>query len=255
MKKIRVGLLGFGKTGRMVAQEFLQAEGFSLQWVIRKTGKDNHKFVSRLLGLEKEEGKLFSLREVGANFASEHAVDVVADFSAVSGMQIYDKIVKQGTGIVSAISDYSKKDLEKLEILAGTYPILYSPNITLGINVMIVVARIMQSILPQADIEIVEEHFRDKHGVSGTAKKIAGLLELSETKHVNSIRVGGIVGKHEIIFGLPNQIMRLTHESTSRGAFGQGAIFAAQAIVSKLPGLYTMENIVAEMFGKNIPVY
>ncbi len=58
--------------------------------------------------------------------------------------------------------------------------------------------------------------------------KIADILGLDKARHVNSIRVGGIVGKHEIIFGLPNQTIRLVHESISKAAFGQGAIFAAK---------------------------
>ena len=100
-----------------------------------------------------------------------------------------------------------------------------------------------------------EEHFKAKSEVSGTAKRIAGVLDLNPKTHINSIRVGGIVGRHEIIFGLPNQTIRLSHESISRAAFGQGAIFAAKAILGKPPGMYTMENIIAKMFEQNIPVY
>jgi 4-hydroxy-tetrahydrodipicolinate reductase len=62
------------------------------------------------------------------------------------------------------------------------------------------------------------------------------------------------VGKHEIIFGLPNQTIRLIHESFNRAAFGQGAIFAANWLIQKKKGLFTMENIIIDMFQKNIPV-
>ena len=62
-------------------------------------------------------------------------------------------------------------------------------------------AQIFQNILPHADIEIIEEHFRNKNEVSGTAKKIADTLGLDEETQINSIRVGGIVGKHKVIFG------------------------------------------------------
>ncbi|KAA6336590.1 4-hydroxy-tetrahydrodipicolinate reductase, partial [termite gut metagenome] len=80
-------------------------------------------------------------------------------------------------------------------------------------------------------------------------------LGLETNKHVNSIRVGGIVGKHEVIFGLPNQTIRLVHESINRRAFGQGAIFAAKWIVNKPAGFYSMESIISDMFKQNIPVY
>jgi 4-hydroxy-tetrahydrodipicolinate reductase len=117
-----------------------------------------------------------------------------------------------------------------------------------------VAAQILQKIAPHADIEIVEEHFKGKKEISGTAQKIAKVLKL-EAEHVNSIRVGGIVGHHEIIFGLPNQIIRLSHQSINRAAFGQGAIFAVKFLLGKPPGSYTMETIIAEMFRQNIPVY
>ena len=118
-----------------------------------------------------------------------------------------------------------------------------------------VAAQILQKILPHADIEIVEEHFKEKPEVSGTARKIAKALELDAKEHINSIRVGGIIGRHEIIFGMPNQIIRLSHESINRAAFGQGAIFAVKYLLQQVPGTYTMETIIAEMFRKNIPVY
>lgn len=63
------------------------------------------------------------------------------------------------------------------------------------------------------------------------------------------------MGRHEIIFGMPNQIIRLSHESINRAAFGQGAIFAVKYLLQQVPGTYTMETIIAEMFRKNIPVY
>ncbi|MDF2876232.1 MAG: Dihydrodipicolinate reductase, partial [Sporomusa sp.] len=106
-----------------------------------------------------------------------------------------------------------------------------------------------------ADIEIVEEHFKGKKEVSGTAQRIANVLSLNVEEHLNSIRVGGIVGRHEIIFGMPNQTIRLSHESISRAAFGQGSIFAVKFLIDQPPGMYTMETIIAEMFRQNIPVY
>ena len=91
----------------------------------------------------------------------------------------------------------------------------------------------LQRIVPDADIEIIEEHFREKPDFSGTALRIAEDLGLDKEHHVNSIRVGGIVGKHEVIFGLPNQTIRIIHESLNRSAFGQGAIYAAKWLMTK----------------------
>ncbi|MBP2658692.1 MAG: Dihydrodipicolinate reductase [Firmicutes bacterium] len=86
-----------------------------------------------------------------------------------------------------------------------------------------VAAQILQRIVPHADIEIVEEHFKGKNEISGTAKKIANALNLDVEEHVNSIRVGGIVGHHEIIFGLPNQSSGSGgYESEDRRDFSNG---------------------------------
>jgi 4-hydroxy-tetrahydrodipicolinate reductase len=116
---------------------------------------------------------------------------------------------------------------------------------------LIEASKVLQRITPHADIEIIEEHFRDKNDVSGTALRIAEDLGLDRKMHVNSIRVGGIVGKHEVIFGLPNQTIRIVHESLNRAAFGQGAIYAAKWLMSKDIGIYTMEEAVALSFVKN----
>ncbi|MGL5270897.1 MAG: 4-hydroxy-tetrahydrodipicolinate reductase [Selenomonadaceae bacterium] len=252
---LKIGLFGFGKTGKLVANELLNSADIDLQWVVRKSHDSHHKYASRLLGCEYAAGEIYSVDDLTNDFFINHPVDAIIDFSNSAGVNLYKTAGLSGTPIVSAISNYDLHDMSVLENLAKSCPVLYSPNITLGINVLIVAAQILQKIMPQADIEIVEEHFREKSGVSGTAKKIANLLDLSAKKHINSIRVGGIVGRHEIILGMPNQTIRLSHESINRAAFGQGAIFATHAIIGKPAGMYTMETIIAEMFRNNIPLY
>ncbi len=108
-------------------------------------------------------------------------------------------------------------------------------------------AKILKTIAPYTDVEIIEEHFKDKRGVSGTAVKITEALSL-EQESIKSVRAGGIVGKHEIIFGFPFQTVRLIHESISREAFGAGALFAAKMLVDKKNGFYTMENLLLPYF-------
>ena len=255
MDKIRIGLFGFGKTGKLVASEFLKDERFELKWVVKKTPANAEKHASRLLGFEGEQGKIHCVARLGADFFERERVDVLVDFSGQHGHRGYAGAAKAGTKIISAISKYGPDDLAELEKMSEATAVLYSPNITLGINFLLVASQVLQKIAPHADVEIIEEHFRDKQEVSGTALKLAQALGLEKSKHVNSIRVGGIVGKHEIVFGLPNQTIRLVHESISRAAFGQGAIFAAKWLVDKGPGLYTMEQIVSDLMGRNIPIY
>lgn len=254
-KRIKVGLFGFGNTGRMVADEFYKDGLFDLKWVVRRTHKDNHKYATRLLGYETDDAPIFAVDEVSPAFFKDHSVDIIVDFASAKAHHSYQYAADYGTKIISAISKYKENDLEALKILSEKTSVLYSPNITLGINFLLVASQILQGIAPHADIEIVEEHFRNKREQSGTALKIAKILGLENDKHVNSIRVGGIVGKHEIIFGLPNQTIRLVHESINKRAFGQGAIFASKWLIDAPIGLFSMENIIIDMFKKNIPVY
>lgn len=255
MGKKKVGLFGFGKTGKAVANEILNSEHFALEWVVRQSSLHHHKHASRFLGYESDKGDIFSVKDVKEDFFDLHPVDIIIDFSDKQGVYSYEQAAKQGIPILSAISFYDNAELDQLKKYAEMTAVLYSPNITLGVNVLLVAAQILQKIAPHADIEIVEEHFKEKPEVSGTAKRIAKALNLDVQKHLHSVRVGGIVGRHEIIFGMPNQTIRLSHESINRGAFGQGAIFAAEFLLDQPPGLYTMEALISKKFQQNIPVY
>ncbi len=243
--KIRIGIFGFGKTGAVVANEIIKDAECDLRWVIRRSSNNEGEFASRLQGFDFDGGRIYSISHIDpAAFFKENYVDVIIDFSANSAVDIYKQAARFGTRIVSAISKYEKKQLEQLKALGNMVPVLYSPNITLGINFLIEVSKVLQKIVPHADIEIIEEHFKGKPDVSGTALRIAEDLGLDRERHVNSIRVGGIVGKHEVIFGLPNQTIRIIHESINRAAFGQGAIYAAKWLMGQPKGVYTMEEAV-----------
>lgn len=254
--KITIGMFGFGKTGSCVANEILKDDICELEWVVRKSNKNQGEYASRLLGYESNRGRIYSSNSLDMEqFLKENPVDVIIDFSINSAVESYKNVAKYGTRIVSAISNYGETQLNSLKELGKKTAVLYSPNITLGINFLIEVSKVLQKIVPDADIEIIEQHFREKKGTSGTALRIAEDLGLDREQHVNSIRVGGIVGKHEVIFGLPNQTIRIVHESLSRSAFGQGAIYAAKWLMDKEIGIYTMEEAVKLSFARNVKVF
>ena len=77
--------------------------------------------------------------------------------------------------------------------------------------------------------------------------KIAESLDL-DADSVKSIRAGGIIGVHEILFGFPFQTVRLKHESISREAFGNGAKFAVEELAKRDKGFYTMEQLLGPYF-------
>jgi len=253
--KIAIGMVGFGRTGSVVAQEIIKDEICELSWVLRRAIAMEGKYASHLLGFDHNEGKIYSIEDIDSeDFYKDNHVDVIIDFSSSSAIENYEKAAQYGTRIVSAISKYDRVHMDQLKALGKQTAVLYSPNITLGINFLIEASKVLQRIAPHADIEIIEEHFRDKKDVSGTALRVAEDLGLDKRQHVNSIRVGGVIGKHEVIFGLPNQTIRIVHESLNRAAFGQGAIYAAKWLMGKANGIYTMEEAVALSFVNNTHV-
>ncbi|MES2918794.1 MAG: dihydrodipicolinate reductase C-terminal domain-containing protein [Pseudomonadota bacterium] len=250
---IRVGLVGFGKAGQAVCMELLKAPDIDLRWVLRRQsqGPDTAEAVVGDCA-DGTRTPLFGLDTLALpRLLEEQPVDFLVDFSAVGSCRLYaGPAAEAGVGIISAISHYGDEEAALLRELGARIPVLHSPNITVGINFVLLAAKMLQRLAPHADIEIVEEHFRAKGEISGTARRIAQELGLDEALHLNSIRVGGIVGRHEVIFGFPYQTVRLAHDSISRQAFGQGALFALRALRGRDPGFYTMQQLVAERFAE-----
>jgi len=235
---IRLGLIGYGKAGSAVAQVLRGDSRFELCWVARRTacakGQTLGESEIPLVGLE---GINFS------NWLDAHPVDALVDFSVPQSLMEYgEELKRREMMLVSAISAYTESQLAYARGLGEYTRILCSPNITLGINFLIMAAKLLRSIAPFADVEILEQHFKEKPEVSGTAKKIAESLELGSEK-ITSLRLGGIVGHHEVIFGFPYQTVRLTHDSIKREAFGTGAAFALGELALRDKGFYTFEDL------------
>lgn len=249
---IKVGLLGFGRTGSLVAKEIVNDSELELSWVCRNQIPVNQKFASHSLGYDENFAEFILPTSLNDEFLKSNPVDLVIDFSAGVSSIHYQLFASHNIKIVSAISKYNDQQMAAILQASTNTPILASPNITLGINWLLIASKVLKKIIPAADVEIVEEHFRAKNETSGTALKIAEHLNIEPQEHINSIRVGGIVGKHEVIFGLPHQTIRLTHESISRSAFGTGAIFAGKWLLKKEVGLYKMEHLIHEKFVKHV---
>lgn len=250
---LRVGLIGFGRTGRDVAKLLLTDDSMCLEWVLRRSDTLEHRSVPEFLGVESDEpGVIRSVAQISAReLLDRFPVDVIIDFSSETGIDYYGgEAAARGVAIVSAISRYSDAKQRQLERLARTTRVLWSPNITLGINFMLLAAQALQRISPGVDVQIVEEHFRDKAEVSGTALRLARALNMPDDA-VHMIRAGGIIGVHEVLFGFPAQTVRLRHEAITREAFGNGAIFAARHVVDRKPGLYRMEDLLLPYFAEH----
>lgn len=247
---MNIGLIGFGRTGKAVASVILQNKNFSLKWVLKKSSNLDNRTITEYLGIIPDEtGKIYSSSSVSiTELLDNQPVDMIIDFSSASGIYSYGEEASiRKVKIISAISHYSSEEKEFLKSLSKLTTVFWSPNITLGVNYLLFAAKFLKRIAPWVDIEIIEEHFKGKDGVSGTALKIAETLDLKEND-INSVRAGGIVGKHEVVFGFPFQTVRLIHESISREAFGSGVVFVAENLKDKEEGLYNFEDILAPYF-------
>lgn len=234
---LRIGLIGFGKAGQAVASVLREDPRFELCWIARRSpGTAASDIPGFRLAAETIDGWL-----------AAHPVDAIVDFSAPESLLLYGEAIRRhGIRLVTAISNYPPSSIDYLHALGRDIPLLASPNITLGINFLMLAARLLQRIAPFADIEILEQHFREKPEVSGTARKLAETLDLQD-EHITSMRLGGIVGHHEVIFGFPHQTVRLIHNSIRREAFGTGAAFALEQLAQLDKGFYTFEQILLQL--------
>jgi 4-hydroxy-tetrahydrodipicolinate reductase len=239
---IKVGLIGYGKAGAAVARVIAADGRFELCWVARRSaaaGADEHP-VTRL------DPATFPA------WLDRHPVDALLDFSDVGAVQLYGEAIRQrGIALVSAISAYPEETLAYIRDLGRDIRVMSSPNITLGINFLMFAARMLRRIAPFADVEIVEQHFREKTEISGTARKIAERLDVDDDR-ITSLRLGGIVGHHEVIFGFPFQTVRLIHDSIRREAFGTGAAFALHELVKYPPGFYTYDDLLLNLIRQDL---
>ena len=249
-QRIKVGLVGFGKTGRAVASVLLLDKTIDLVWVVRKSHALENRSVPEFLGVDSDEdGSIHWIGDVDFETLQVNTpVDAIIDFSAETGMDYYGEVAAaQGITIISAISALPEARIKELKKYGETTRVLWSPNITLGINFLIIAAKTLQKIAPSADISILEEHFKGKEEVSGTARKIAQALSHYDDE-IRTIRAGGIIGVHEVLFGFPFQTVRIKHESIAREAFGNGAEFALKELTLQPHGFYTMEDLVGKLF-------
>lgn len=247
---MKVGIMGFGKTGKAVATVVIRNKNLCLEWVVRKSEILQHRSIPEFLGEQSNEpGLIYSSSKISASdLLDMHPVDMIIDFSSESGIDYYgEEAVKRKIKIISAVSHYDDQTITKLKKFSETIAVFWSPNITIGVNYLIVAAKFLKKIAPNIDMVVLEEHFKDKPGVSGTAKVIAESLEINPGE-IKSTRAGGIIGKHEIICGFPFQTVRLIHESIAREAFGNGVVFVAENLVNKESGFFTFEELLMPYF-------
>jgi len=203
-------------------------------------------------------------------FECREPADVVIDFSspdALSGLLQFSK--ERNIPIVLATTGYSEEQLKEIEAAAENTAIFKSANMSLGINVLKRLVQAAAKMLGNGfDCEIIETHHnKKKDAPSGTALLLYDALnEAYESPRslvtgrqgadctrqkkeigIHALRGGTVPGIHEVGFYGTNEVITLSHSAQSREIFAQGAIRAAMFMKGKAPGLYDMEDLLAEL--------
>ncbi len=196
---------------------------------------------------------------------SADGIDCIVDFSHHTCIQaIMDFAVTNGVPAVIATTGHTEDEKAVIDAAAEKIPVFFSANMSLGVALLVELAKTAAAAMPEAEIEIIEKHHNRKlDAPSGTALMIANALcEVRPQGYVNNgrsgqgkrtpeeigihaIRMGNIVGEHEVIVGTQNQTITLKHEAHSRALFAEGALAAAAFLVKQEPGLYDMKSLVA----------
>jgi len=195
-------------------------------------------------------------------------VDALIDFSRPDALDdILAYIIPNKIPAVICTTGFTKEQLTQIEDASKVVPIFRSSNMSVGINLLIDLARKASLLLKEdCDIEIIEQHHNQKvDSPSGTAISIANAIneEFDNNKEfvygrhetnkkrekkeigIHAIRGGTIVGKHDVLFIGQDEVVTISHEAQSRAVFAKGAIRAAKYLCTvKAPGMYDMQDLV-----------
>lgn len=237
-----------GRMGQAIARCALSQQGFRLAAVFEAPG---HPAIERpyaeLLGLPVPDG----LR-VGADARKAiGAGQVLIEFTSPDATVEHARLAQgMGKPMVIGTTGLSDVQQEALRSVSKAIPVLVSPNMSVGVNVLFELAALAAKRLGLGyDVEVVESHHRHKQDApSGTAKRLAAVLVgargcPADQIPIHAVRAGDIVGDHTVILAGAAERLELTHRAHSREVFAQGAVRAAQFIVAQPPGLYEMGDI------------
>ena len=189
--------------------------------------------------------------------------DILIDFSHHSATDSILAFAKERhMPAVIATTGQTEEEKAKIRAAAAEIPVFFSGNMSIGIALLISLAKKAASVFPDADVEIVETHHNRKLDVpSGTALMIAeGIREARGTgefcigRHENgkrpegeigihSLRLGNVVGEHEIRINTGTQTITLKHEAHSRALFAEGALTAAAFLTEQKNGLFNVNDL------------
>ncbi|MBM3207181.1 MAG: 4-hydroxy-tetrahydrodipicolinate reductase [Chlamydiae bacterium] len=170
--------------------------------------------------------------------------DVIIDFSLPEAtLLLIEEAQKTKTPLIIGTTGFSATDLKKIEIASTSLPIVYSANFSIGIAACIKALESLSNILSNHfSLDIIEtHHIHKKDAPSGTA--LALQKACGKPSQIQSIREGEVIGQHKVIFSNLNEKVELYHEAFSRETFAKGALHAAQRILDKPQGYYSLKDL------------
>lgn len=260
---IKLGLIGAcGRMGKVIARLAVEGDIFKLQNVIEG---DNYPNISKtyqsICGIgDSSLIILNSIKDIVSN------IDVIIDFSShESTLKHLFFAAEKGIPYVIGTTGFSEQEISKIKEFSKKMPVLLSPNMSLGVNVMLSALELLTKALSDNyDIEIIEAHHNKKADApSGTALKLYEVIKNSMNKEVNpihgreglvgkrtqneigmhAVRAGSIVGEHTVLFAGLDEEIRLTHLAQSRDTFARGALKCAEFLFNKPAGYYNMKSV------------
>ncbi len=251
-----------GRMGRAIIGCQKQA-GLELVGALERSG-------SEYLG--KDAGTLAGIEELGISITSDARAALqdaaaVIDFSSPENtLALADACAQTGTGLVVGTTGFDESQRKKLQEFSSKIPLLISPNMSLGVNVLFHLTRMAAQVLgPDYAAEVTEIHHRHKKDApSGTAVKLLEILEeqfgLSSKDVVHgrsgitgerprnqigshALRGGDVVGDHTVFLLGEGERIEITHRAASRNTFAMGALRAAKWLDGQKPGLYSMDSV------------
>ncbi len=192
--------------------------------------------------------------------------DLIIDFShhrAAADLLAYAR--QRKLPVVMGTTGHTPEEKALIREAAEEIPVFYSGNMSLGVALLVQLAKQTAKTFPEAEIEIVEIHHDQKADApSGTALMLADAIRTvrpeatynldrahsgKRTKEeigIHALRLGNVVGVHEVLVSTGTQTITLKHEAHDRMLFAEGAMQAAEFLLGQKPGLYAMEDMVSE---------
>ena len=262
---MKIGVTGIsGKMGKTIATKILQDAIVELAGGLVRQGSDlSGKDLSEFLGFPKSDAKIISnLDQFIAN------CDAIIDFSSPAlSLEIAQKCAQAKKTLVCGTTGFSDEEKQKFAACAKDAVIIWSSNISVGVNLLMNLAeKVAATLHDDFDAEIFEMHHKDKiDAPSGTALSLGAavakgrgvdLKEVGNTARSGkdakrekgeigfcALRGGDVIGDHTVIFAGDGERIELTHKASNRDIFAKGAIRAAIWGSAKQAGFYSMRDV------------